>query len=212
MYEGPRIFVRNPTGNTEYFPVDVGLHQGSAISSYLFALILDELTRGIQKSITWCLIFADDIVLVSKTPEGLNERLEQNKNDRNEKADIHISGHREAFRYLGSVIKKSERIDDDATHRIQAGWLKWRAATGIQVLAVNEGSSKYDGCRINEDAKVDLWRVESIIVDGARKRGRPKLRWEDRLKIDLKELVLSEDMTSDRNSWRTRIRVDDEGS
>ncbi|GKF54896.1 retrovirus-related pol polyprotein LINE-1 [Tanacetum coccineum] len=77
MYEGARTCVRTPTGNSEYFPVDVGLHQGSAISPYLFALILDELSRGIQESIPWCLIFADDIVLVSDTPDGLNGRLEQ---------------------------------------------------------------------------------------------------------------------------------------
>ncbi|GJY93568.1 hypothetical protein Tco_0509350, partial [Tanacetum coccineum] len=43
----------------------------------------------------------------------------------------------------------------------------------------------------------------------ARRRGRPKLMWEDRLKTDLKELLLSEDMTYDRNAWRTRIRVDE---
>ncbi|GKG31297.1 retrovirus-related pol polyprotein LINE-1, partial [Tanacetum coccineum] len=75
--EGARTCVRTPTGNSEYFPVDVGLHQGSTISPYLFALILDELSRGIQESIPWCLIFADDIVLVSDTPDGLNGRLEQ---------------------------------------------------------------------------------------------------------------------------------------
>nr|GEZ42798.1 hypothetical protein [Tanacetum cinerariifolium] len=53
-------------------------------------------------------------------------------------------------------------------------------------------------------------RVEYITVDDVRRRGRPKLRWEDRLKTDLKKLLLSEDMTSDRNSWRTRVRVDEE--
>ncbi|GJX36428.1 hypothetical protein Tco_0247985 [Tanacetum coccineum] len=52
-------------------------------------------------------------------------------------------------------------------------------------------------------------RVETIVVDGVRRRGRPKLRWEDKLKTDLKELLLSEEMTSDRNSWRTMIRVDE---
>ncbi|GJX60197.1 hypothetical protein Tco_0291587 [Tanacetum coccineum] len=50
-------------------------------------------------------------------------------------------------------------------------------------------------------------RVETIVVDGVRRRGRPKLRWEDKLKTDLKELLLSEEMTSDRNSWRTMIRL-----
>ncbi|GJS71296.1 hypothetical protein Tco_0704137 [Tanacetum coccineum] len=52
-------------------------------------------------------------------------------------------------------------------------------------------------------------RVESLTIDGARKRGKPKLRWEDRLKIELKELLLSKDMTFDRNACRTRIRVDE---
>ncbi|GKB80815.1 retrovirus-related pol polyprotein LINE-1 [Tanacetum coccineum] len=130
MYEGARTCVRTPTGNSEYFPVDVGLHQGSAISPYLFALILDELSRGIQESIPWCLIFADDIVLVSDTRDGLNGRLE-NENDQNEEAVIRIGKHilepKESFRYLGSVIHKSGRIEDDVTHHIQAGWLKWRA-------------------------------------------------------------------------------------
>ncbi|GJY48879.1 ataxia telangiectasia mutated family protein [Tanacetum coccineum] len=161
MYEGARTCVRMPTGNSEYFPVDVGLHQGSAISPYLFTLILDELSRGIQESIPWCLICADDIVLVSDTPDGLNGRLEQwremlenkglrvsrekteymrcdfnrNENDQNKEAVIRIGEHilepKESFRYLGSVIHKSCMIEDDVTHRIQAGWLKWRAAMRI---------------------------------------------------------------------------------
>ncbi|GJX62682.1 putative pre-mRNA-processing factor 6-like [Tanacetum coccineum] len=283
MYEGARTYVWTPSGNSEYFPMDVGLHQGSAINPYLFALILDELSRGIQESIPWCLIFADDIVLVSDTPDGLNGRLEQwremlenkglrvtkekteyircdfnrNENDQNEEAVFRIGEHilepKESFRYLGSVIYKSGRIEDDVTHRIQAGWLKWRAATGIlydkNVPLKLKGKfyrvvirpamlyrSKYmipNGAFrrnlqattiVNKMREVRLrWfghvkrrpqsapvrRVETIAVDGVRRRGRPKLRWEDTLKTDLKELMLSVDMTSDRNSWRTRIRVDE---
>ncbi|GJS65768.1 retrovirus-related pol polyprotein LINE-1 [Tanacetum coccineum] len=41
-------------------------------------------------------------------------------------------------------------------------------------------------------------RVEALVVDGLRRRGRPKLRWEDRVKYKMKELLLFEDMTSDR--------------
>ncbi|XP_071728779.1 uncharacterized protein [Rutidosis leptorrhynchoides] len=67
----------NAGGKTELFPIEVGLHQGSALSPFLFALILDELSRGIQEGIPWCLIFADDIVLISETKEELNRRLEQ---------------------------------------------------------------------------------------------------------------------------------------
>ena len=35
------------------------------------------------------------------------------------------------FKYLGSIIQSNGEIDGDVTHRIQAGWYKWRAATGV---------------------------------------------------------------------------------
>ena len=35
------------------------------------------------------------------------------------------------FKYLGSIIQKDMEIDSDVNHRIQAGWLKWRSATGV---------------------------------------------------------------------------------
>ena len=35
------------------------------------------------------------------------------------------------FKYLGSVIQSNREIDRDVINRIQAGWLKWRAATGV---------------------------------------------------------------------------------
>ncbi|GKA98950.1 hypothetical protein Tco_0826887, partial [Tanacetum coccineum] len=50
-------------------------------------------------------------------------------------------------------------------------------------------------------------RVEPLVVDRLRRRGRLKLRLEDIVKLDMKELLLSEDMTSNRNEWRARIRL-----
>ncbi|XP_071704410.1 uncharacterized protein [Rutidosis leptorrhynchoides] len=76
MYDGVKACVWTPVGNTEYFPIEVGLHQGSSLSPFLFALVLDELSRGIQENIPWCLIFVDDIVLVSESKHELNRRLQ----------------------------------------------------------------------------------------------------------------------------------------
>nr|GEU32215.1 hypothetical protein [Tanacetum cinerariifolium] len=76
MLDGAKTRVRSTTGSTEFFPVEVGLHQRSAISPYLFALILDELSRGIQWNIPWSMVFADDIVLVAESADALNMRLE----------------------------------------------------------------------------------------------------------------------------------------
>ncbi|GJU17776.1 hypothetical protein Tco_1145742 [Tanacetum coccineum] len=42
-------------------------------------------------------------------------------------------------------------------------------------------------------------RVEALVVDDLRRRGRQKLMWEDRVKLDMKELLLSKNTTSDRN-------------
>ncbi|XP_059306273.1 uncharacterized protein LOC132057673 [Lycium ferocissimum] len=36
-----------------------------------------------------------------------------------------------SFKYLGSIMQGSGEIDDDVTHRIGAGWMKWRLASGV---------------------------------------------------------------------------------
>ncbi|KAK3566088.1 hypothetical protein QTP86_025536 [Hemibagrus guttatus] len=43
MYERCRTVVRCAVGQTEEFNVEVGLHQGSALSPFLFAMVMDQL-------------------------------------------------------------------------------------------------------------------------------------------------------------------------
>nr|GEU55904.1 hypothetical protein [Tanacetum cinerariifolium] len=214
--------------------MEVGLHQGSTISPYLFTLILEELSRGIQEDIPWCMIFADDIMLIAESTKGLNNRLEswrkalkdnglrvsreKTKYLRfdfgryeivHQEMDIRIGDRilqpKESFKYLGSVIHRSGRIDDDVAHRIRAGWRSGKRP-----------QKSYGGSSGIENVEVDLWLrwfghvkrrprnasvrgVEAMEVEGSRRRGRPKLRREDGLKMDMNELFLSEDMTSDRS-------------
>ncbi|GJW35184.1 retrovirus-related pol polyprotein LINE-1 [Tanacetum coccineum] len=123
---------------------------------------------------------------------------------------------KESFRYLGSVIHRSGRIDEDVAHRIGVGWMKWRAASGLcrAGLDVNsiidkmrEGRLRWFGHVKRRPQNAPVRRVEAMSVEGSRRRGRPKLRCEDRLKQDMMKLLLSVDMTSDRNGWRDRIRI-----
>ncbi|GKD68559.1 hypothetical protein Tco_1322649 [Tanacetum coccineum] len=65
---------------------------------------------------------------------------------------------------------------------------------------MREGRLRWFGHVKRRPQTAPVRRVEALFVDGLRRRGRPKLRWEDRLKQDMKELLLSEDMTSDRNA------------
>ncbi|XP_064076847.1 uncharacterized protein LOC135194807 [Vanessa tameamea] len=76
MYRGSCTYVRSSAGNTDQFSVAVGLHQGAALSPYLFLLIMDALTADIQEEAPWCMLFADDIVLVGDDGPEIQSRLE----------------------------------------------------------------------------------------------------------------------------------------
>ena len=45
------------------------------MSPFLFAIVMDELTRAIQDEIPWCLLFTDD-VLFDETRAEVNAKLE----------------------------------------------------------------------------------------------------------------------------------------
>ncbi|KAF3678671.1 hypothetical protein FXO38_03136 [Capsicum annuum] len=38
---------------------------------------------------------------------------------------------RDNFKYLGSVIQSNGEIDEDVSHRIGAGWMKWKLTSGV---------------------------------------------------------------------------------
>ncbi|XP_070047145.1 secreted RxLR effector protein 78-like [Nicotiana tomentosiformis] len=76
MYDDVKTRVWTVGGDSEHFPVLMGLHQGSALSPFLFALAMDVLSHHIQGEVPWCMLFADDIVLIDETRSGVNARLE----------------------------------------------------------------------------------------------------------------------------------------
>ncbi|XP_070026061.1 secreted RxLR effector protein 78-like [Nicotiana sylvestris] len=67
MYDGAKTRVRIVGGDSEHFSVKMGLHQGSALSLFLFALVMDAITNHIQGEVPWCMLFADDIVLIDES-------------------------------------------------------------------------------------------------------------------------------------------------
>ena len=76
MYELARTRVKSSVGLTDMIPVGVGLHQGSSLSPYLFAMIMDVLARGIKNISPWCMLYADDIVLCGTRSDVVEKKLE----------------------------------------------------------------------------------------------------------------------------------------
>jgi hypothetical protein len=126
--------------------------------SYLFTLVMDEVIRDIQGGIPWCTLFADDVVLVDESKTGVDQKLElwrrtleakgfrlsRSKTEymkcdcsatTQEEGDVRLDGQvvpkKDTFRYLRSMLQKNGDIDEDVSHRIKGGWLKWCQASGV---------------------------------------------------------------------------------
>ena len=43
----------------------------------LFTIVMDGLMKGIKDEVPWCMLFANDIVLIADTRDEVNSKLEQ---------------------------------------------------------------------------------------------------------------------------------------
>jgi Reverse transcriptase (RNA-dependent DNA polymerase) len=76
MYTNVVICVRACDGESDAFPIKIGLHQGLGLSPYIFTLVMNKITKDIQEDISWCMFFADDVVLIDKSKIGVDQKLE----------------------------------------------------------------------------------------------------------------------------------------
>ena len=59
--------MRCTVGVMEGLEVKVGLHQGSALSPYLFAMVMGRMMNEIREEAPWTMMFADDSVICSES-------------------------------------------------------------------------------------------------------------------------------------------------
>ncbi|XP_070036582.1 uncharacterized protein [Nicotiana tomentosiformis] len=110
--------------------------------------VIKDIYDRVKTRVPWCMLFAEEIVLIDKTRGGINERLEVwrqaleskcfklsktkteymeckfSAESREAGMDVRLGSQviskRGSFKYLGSVIYEDEEIGEDVTHRI--GW------------------------------------------------------------------------------------------
>jgi Reverse transcriptase (RNA-dependent DNA polymerase) len=71
MYTNIVTCVRACDSESDIFSIKIGLHQWSVLSQYIFTLVMDEITKDIQGDISWCMFFAD-VVLIDESRIGVN--------------------------------------------------------------------------------------------------------------------------------------------
>ena len=155
MYDGATTTVRSAAGMTEEFKVGAGLDQGSALSSFLFAIMMVKLTEDIRKNAPWDMLFADDIVLFRQNHRELEDSLEIWRNAlerRHLKVSRSKTEHLKAggveggeelklqrekvkraknVKYLGSTVSSDGRCKEEVKRGIQAKWMSWKKVSGI---------------------------------------------------------------------------------
>ncbi|KAK3512866.1 hypothetical protein QTP70_028938 [Hemibagrus guttatus] len=155
MYERSRTVVRCAVGQTEEFNVEVGLHQGSALSPFLFAIVMDQLSEEVSQESPWTMMFADDIVICSESREQAEENLERWRfalerrgmkvsrskteymcvNEREGSGTVRLQGEEvkkvQEFKYLGSTVQSNGEYEKEVKKRVQAGWNGWRKVSGV---------------------------------------------------------------------------------
>ena len=67
MYRGATTRVKSKRGMSEHFEVGIGLHQGSALSPFLFIMLIDTISQDVRTELPWELLYADDLAIIDIT-------------------------------------------------------------------------------------------------------------------------------------------------
>jgi len=76
-YSGAKTVVRTVYGISKSSEVKVGMHQGSALSQLLFAIVMEAISREFRVALPWELLYADDLAVIAETEEELIKRLNE---------------------------------------------------------------------------------------------------------------------------------------
>ena len=159
MYTGCRTKVRTVAGESSKFNVEVGLHQGFALSPYLFLILMDVLTERVRKEAPESMLFADDIVLCGDKDVDMTEYLESwrkaleergmrvsrpktqfmefsfEQNTQGNRPQVQILGEEVErvthFKYLGTSIEEEGGMETEIAKRVGAGWMNWKKCSGV---------------------------------------------------------------------------------
>ena len=160
MYTGCRTKVRTVAGESSKFNVEVGLHQGSALSPYLFLILMDVLTERVRKEAPESMLFADDIVLCGDKDVDMTEYLEswrkaleergmrvsrpktqfidfsfEQNNAQGNRTQVKILGEEVErvthFKYLGTSIEEEGGMETEIAKRVGAGWMNWKKCSRV---------------------------------------------------------------------------------
>ncbi|MCJ8733560.1 hypothetical protein PDJAM_G00224980 [Pangasius djambal] len=193
MYERSRTVVRCAVGQTEEFKVEVGLHQGSALSPFLFAMVMDQLSEFKYLASTVQSNGECGKEVKKRVQAGL-ETVSLRKRQELEVAEL-----KRMMFALGVT-----RLD-----RIRNEYIRGTAHAGRLGDKVREARLRWFGHVQRRESEYIGRRMLDMELPGRRQRGRPKRRYMDIINEDMKLVGASVEDAEDRDRWRVMIRCGD---
>ncbi|XP_071722389.1 uncharacterized protein [Rutidosis leptorrhynchoides] len=188
---------------------------------------MDILTPHIHDDIPWCMLFADDVVLINESREEVNAKLELWRETLESKGKFYRTAVRPAILYGSEcwTIKKQQE------HKVKVAemWmLRWSSGFTLKDKVRNEtirnyfrivpidekireGRLRWFGHVRRRPINTSIRKCEDIDIGMERRgRGTPRLMRERVIRKDLELLDISEDLVEERGEWRRSIDVVDD--
>jgi len=121
MYTGAKTVVRTVYGNSKGFEVKVGMHQGSALSSLLFVIAMESISREFMVAQPWKLLYADDLAVIVETEEEPIKRLNEWK-DNVESKGMRVNMNKTKVMISGELQKVRQKA------------VRWHVGSAVKVL------------------------------------------------------------------------------
>ena len=144
--------------------VGIRLHQGSFLSPYFYAMIMDVYPRGacymlktlycvVENKLEEWIRAMEDRGLKINRKKTVYLRFNVDGNlDGN--SDINLQGQNlervNTFKYLGATLAENGYLDTEMTHRIQSGWKNWKR---VSDKFESQGESIQDRCKTSNDVR-----------------------------------------------------------
>nr|XP_016846097.1 PREDICTED: uncharacterized protein LOC103282521 [Anolis carolinensis] len=131
--------------------INVGVHQGLALSPLLSVVVMDAVTRDLQKPVPWTFLYADNIML--RTRKNLNvkrkhgdwfaqfglcfnvKKTEYLTTNEEETSTIQVDRvdlpEVNTFKYLTSTITSDGNLSDKVTTQINVAWMNRCLVAGV---------------------------------------------------------------------------------
>ena len=171
------------------------MHQGSALSTLLFVIVMEAISREFRVALQRELLYADDWAMIAETEEELIKRLNEWK-DNVESKGMRVNMNKTKVMITGERQKVRQKA---------VTWPCGVCSKGV-IYVLQQNRQRWYGHVLQKEDDDWVKKCMEYEVDGPRPRGRPKRTWREVVKENCQACKLNTEDAMDRSKWRKLIK------